>query len=266
MLLVRTLRPQDVETMFVQYNQIIELVLSQAAERADLERTLHARQSELDELRDARGGTESGLDPYVSCFIAMPFGDDRATRIYQALRTVLEDKPYYWRVVRADDTVEQPGLWANLKAKLLRAHCYIAVLTQQVNPNVMIEIGRMEALERPLVLLRDTTAPELPADLTGLLYAELGADGADLDEQVREALARQEPLQRLTGDGDRYLSETVLYREASLNDRLSREISRRYLTWQAFVKADSTEVARLVGGTRPGTIQAAQESLLACDG
>lgn len=263
MLLARALRVEDVQAMFVQYNQVIELMLSLAAERADFERTLNARQSELDELREARSGLDTGLDPYVSCFVAMPFGDPRATRIYDAVRTVLEDKPFYWRVVRADDSVEQTGLWANLKAKLLRAHCYIAILTQEVNPNVMIEIGRMEALERPLVLLREINASDLPADLNGLLYAEVDSDLANLDDRVREELSRQEPLQRL--NGDRFLSESVLKRETDLNDRLSREISQKYPTWQAFLSADTGEVARRVG-TRPGTIQAAKESLIAFDG
>lgn len=263
MLLARALRVQDVQAMFVQYNQVIELMLSLAAERAEFERNLNARQSELDELREARSGADTGLDPYVSCFVAMPFKDPRATQIYDAVRAVLEDKPYYWRVVRADDNVEQPGLWANLKAKLLRAHCYIAILTQEVNANVMIEIGRMEALERPLVLLREIKAPDLPADLNGLLYADIDADLGNLNDRVREELSRQEPLQRL--NGDRFLSESVLKRETDLNDRLSREISQKYGTWQEFLNADTDEVARRVG-TRSGTIQAAKESLIASDG
>lgn len=263
MLLARSLRVQDVQLMFVQYNQVIELMLSLAADRADFERTLNARQGELDELRQAQNGADSGLDPYVSCFVAMPFSDERATHIFDAVRTVLEDKPYYWRVVRADDSVEQPGLWANLKAKLLRAHCYVAILGHEVNPNVMIEIGRMEALERPLVLLRDSAAPKLPADLNGLLYAEVDAGSAELVDAVREALARQEPLRRLTGD--RFLSEGVLRRHTDLNDRLSREISKQYGSWQAFLTADNDEVARRIGA-HPGTVQAAKESLTASDG
>ena len=261
MLLARALRVEDVEAMFGQYNQVIELMLNLAAERTEFERTLNARDTELAELRQARiDGTSDGLDPYVSCFVAMPFGDDRARRIYDAVRAVLEDKPFYWRVVRADDTAELPGLWDNLKAKLLRAHCYVAILTEKLNPNVMIEIGRMEALERPLVLLRDTTAPELPADLNGRLYGELDAGQGDLVAAVRETLKKQDPLMRLA-TGDRFLSETVLIREAGLNDQLSREISRRYGTWKAFVDADDTDIARHVGG-RPAMIRAAKESLL----
>lgn len=271
MLLARALRVQDVQTMFVQYNQVIELMLSLAAERAEFERTLNARQSEVEELRAMRSNADPGLDPYVSCFVAMPYGDRRATEIYNAVRAVLEDKPYYWRVVRADDSVEHPGLWANLKAKLVRAHCFIAILTEAVNPNVMIEIGRMEALERPLVLLRDAASPALPADLEGLLYAELdaaggerfaGSAGGGLEAQVRRALEMQEPLRLLSGD--RFLSESVLQREAGLSDQLSRAISRQYRTWQAFLDADPNEVARQVGA-RPIIIEAAKQALAASD-
>ena len=263
MLLSRALGVTDVQAMFAQYNQVIELMLNLAAERSEFESTLNARQTELDELRHSSDSTTGGLDPYVSCFVAMPFRDPRATRIYEAVRSVLEDKPFYWRVVRADDTAELPGLWDNLKAKLLRAHCYIAILNQTVNPNVMIEIGRMEALERPLVLLRDTAAPELPADLKGRLYAEIDPDDENLITIVRDTLNRQDALHQLT-TGDRYLSDTVLKRDADLSDRVSREISRRYETWRAFLAADDDQVARLVD-SRPATIRGAKESLLASE-
>lgn len=258
MLLARALRVQDVQTMFVQYNQVIELMLSLAAERSEFESAFNARQIEVDELRGAQSDPE-GLDPYVSCFVAMPFRDSRAREIYQAIRAVAEDSPYFWRVVRADDTVEQPGLWENLKTKLLRAHCYIAVLTGEVNPNVMIEIGRMEAIQRPLLLLRDSAAAaELPADLHGLLYEELRATGGDLAGEVRDALARQERLRGLRGH--RYLSEAALKRYASLDGEVSKKISRTYPTWDEFLRADAALVARQVG-LHHTIVQAIQTSL-----
>ena len=43
---------------------------------------------------------------------------------------------------------------------------YIAILTGTLNPNVMIETGRMEALQRPLLLLRDAAAAGLPPTWT----------------------------------------------------------------------------------------------------
>jgi hypothetical protein len=144
--------------------------------------------------------------------------------------------------VRADDSIEQPGLWSNLKAKLLRAHFFIAILTGDVNPNVMIEIGRMEALEQPLLIVRDRDAPPLPADLQGLLYEELDGTGAELEGRVAEALGRQHALQALRSH-DRFLSETVLMKNAGLNEDASKEISRRYPTWREFLAADAAAVA-----------------------
>jgi hypothetical protein len=61
MLLSRYLRVEDVRAMFVQYNQVIELMLSLAAERASLERDLHASRAEAQELRrDAAGRDPHG--------------------------------------------------------------------------------------------------------------------------------------------------------------------------------------------------------------
>jgi molecular chaperone HtpG len=247
MLLARVLRVEDVQTMFVQYNHVIDRMLTLAEERSEIERRLNARQTELDELHATSGdGSAVDLDPYVSCFVAMRFSDDpRAAEIYQAVREVLEDRPFYWRVVRADDNVEDPGLWKNLRGKLLRAHCYVAILTGEPNPNVMIEIGRMEALQRPTLLLRDSAAAKLPADLGGLLYEELRASGADLVAEVSDAVSRHEPLRALNGR-DRFLSERILTRDGGLNEQVSRELSRRYPTWQTFLTTDSHAIARAV--------------------
>lgn len=146
-------------------------------------------------------------------------------------------------------------------------HCYVAILTGEPNPNVMIEIGRMEALERPLLLLRDAGAAKLPADLDGLLYEELSATGDGLRAEVREAIGRQEPLRALTGR-DRFLSETVLTRDVGVDGQRAREISRRYPTWRAFLDVDSTTVARTVGLNKAVVdgVKQTLETLYAADG
>lgn len=248
MLQAGTLRLEDVQAMFVQRDQEIELMLSLAAERDRYERDLHAYHVEVGELLHTAQAEIPRLDPYVSCFVAMPLDDDRATGIYQAVRAVLEDHPYFWRVVRADDTAEQPGVWPNLKTKLLQTHCYIAILTGSLNPNVLIETGRMEALQRPLLLLRDAAAAELPANLSGLPYEELRTSGNDLIDEVRNAIVRQDNLRNL--HGSRYLSEIALMRYANLDSEVSRKISRLFPTWDEFIQADTEEVARQLGVNR----------------
>jgi molecular chaperone HtpG len=259
MLLARTLPVESVQTMFTQYNQVIELMLLLAEERTNFQRELSATKYKLNELHATANGPEQ--DQYVSCFVAMPFADLRATEIYEAVRAVLEDKPYFWRVVRADDSIEKPGLWPNLKEKLLRAHFYIAILTASVNPNVMIEIGRMEALERPLLIFRDAGAPPLPADLQGLLYEELKETEGRLHDEVAKALGRQQTLQALKGR-DRFLSESVLTRDASLSEQASKQISRRYPGWHEFLETDSAVIASQLGIHRQ-LVDAVKETLKA---
>jgi hypothetical protein len=128
-----------------------------------------------------------------------------------------------------------------------------------VNPNVMIEIGRMEALERPLLILRDAEGPELPTDLQGLLYEQLNATGDPLHGQVAEALGRQQALQALKGR-DRFLSETILTRDAGLSEEVARRISRRYPAWQGFLDAEPVVVAGQVGISRH-LVDAVKETL-----
>ena len=199
MLLARALRVEDVQAMFVQYNQVIERMLSLAEDRSAIER--ERTPSDRGRANCVTPSAQSAdLDPYVSCFVAMPFRDDAGQRHLPMRSAPLpRTVPTSGEWCAPTTLVEQPGSWANLKTKLLRAHCYIAILTGEVNPNVMIEIGRMEAIGLPLLLLRDTAAGALPADLNGLLYEELRATGSDLVSEVRDALARQDRLRGLRG-------------------------------------------------------------------
>jgi hypothetical protein len=274
MLLSRTLPAKTIQTMFTQYNQVIELMLSLADERAQLERTIFARQLELDGLaaeadpagdRTARGTVADGggdaggaeLDPYVSCFVAAA-GDARAAEIYDAVRAVLEDKPYYWRVLRAEGSQGEPARWPDARELLLRAHLHVAVLTGDAPPGVLIDVGRMQALGRPLLLLRDAGAAALPAELDGPA-AELRATGDQLRAEVAAAMDREPAVQALR-KRDRFLSPEVLTREASVSKQAGGQISRYYPAWRGFLHADSAEVARQAGLSRH-LVDAVKETL-----
>lgn len=260
LLLARALPVESVQTMFTQYNQVIERMLSLAEEQARLSRTLNAKQTELDEFRTEEVA-DADVTAWGSCFVALPFSDQRADDIYAAVREVLEDGPYFWQVMRADDDVEAPGLWPNVKKKLLRAHCYVAVLTGELNPNVMIEVGRMEALQRPLIMLKDSGAADPPADLQGLLYEPVRAAGREqLRAELAEILERQKPLLSSIRPRDRYLSETVLARHASLGEQASRQISRLYPSWNGFLTTDSAVIARQAG-VRVPLVDAVKQAL-----
>jgi hypothetical protein len=64
----------------------------------------------------------------------MPLRDQRAGDIYQAVHAVIEDRPYFWRIAHPTGGAEAPGVWPDLQPKLLRASCYIAVLTGESTP------------------------------------------------------------------------------------------------------------------------------------
>jgi hypothetical protein len=168
MLLARAIPPEDVRKMFEQSNNVIELMLSGAEEREKLAAERMAVITHLNELKAVQGANQ--LLSYVTCFVAMPFRPD-TDAVYAAIEKVLEDFPFLWSVVRADERTKEAGVWENVKRQMLTAHCFIADVSE-ANPNVMIEIGRMEAIGRPLVLIRRKGSPELPVDLRGRVCFE----------------------------------------------------------------------------------------------
>jgi molecular chaperone HtpG len=253
MLLARTLPVESVRVMFNQYNQVIELMLS-LAEQA-------ARSGRDAAERDTSSADAPGLDPYVSCCVAMPSGDPRATEIYDAIRTVLESPPYFWRVVRAGEDTGARVSWPDRKHRLLAAHLHIAVLTGDAVPGMMLEIGRMEALERPLLILRDVAVPEESTALRDLPHEDLKSSGETLVGEVAEALSRHAELRALMGR-DRFLSETVLTKDTGIGSDAARRISERYQAWGEFLRTDSTTIAGEAGVSRY-LVEAVKETLTA---
>ncbi len=136
---------QTAERILAEQNQNIEMLLNIADENAMLTTQVLAQDKTFSE-SDDRGS----LTGHVSCFVALPYGEEHADRLYQALKEVLENRRYYWQLVRADRQRRAAGLWENLRNKMIRAHCFIAIISGN-NPNVMIEVGRMEALGRPIL-------------------------------------------------------------------------------------------------------------------
>ncbi len=226
-----TLAGEAIQRIFNQQNRAIEQMLDLADDRSELLAKLAAREVELAATRDEDGG----LTSYVSCFVAMPYTDQRAKRLYDALKRVLEDVPYCWQVSRADDSVELPGLWDNLRSKLTRSHCFIAIITDE-NPNVMIEVGRMEALGSPLLLLQQDEHGRLPTDLAGRLYEVIpDGDPLALRQRVQGVLDRQKTF--CARQGEAFLSETLLSAQG-LGEEVARLLSRAYTTCRRLTEAD----------------------------
>lgn len=242
MLLSRTIAPGDVEKMFKQYNHVIELMLSLEDERRKLAGEKAAAEKALN---DARSGSESGdkRTKYVTCFVAMPFSE-AARPVFEALRAVLEDMPYCWRVTRADTAMHKAMLWENVRAHMAQAHCFIADVSEP-NANVMLEIGRMEVLGRPLLLLQREGSPELPADLRGHVVARYSGEGKPLEDGLRTAVENYPDLRRQRGE--RYLSEALLRRLApALLPEAIRQLKAPHETWNDFLAADDAHLAERI--------------------
>lgn len=112
-------------------------------------------------------------DPRKLAFVMMRFGDTTAHQnITAAIRNALE--PLGIAAVRADERQYHDDLLWNILTYVYAASFGIAVFerieTEQVNPNVALEVGYMLALRKPVCLLKDRTLPTLHADLVGKLY------------------------------------------------------------------------------------------------
>ena len=100
---------QTVERILAEQNQSVEMLFNIADENAML--TAHVLAQDK---TPSESGDRVSLTEHVSCFVALPYGEEHAHRLYRALKEVLEKRPYYWQLVRADNSVEQPGLSENL--------------------------------------------------------------------------------------------------------------------------------------------------------
>lgn len=197
---------------------------------------LRLRMREME--REAAGG-RAQLSAYPSVFVAMPFAPEHDA-FFQALVEALEDAPFFWKVLRADrSVVHHPLLWENVKRLLSQAHCYIAEISD-LNPNVMLELGRMEAMDRPMLLFRRADAGEVPADLRGHLH-EGWAPGDGLAGRLRESVRRHAVLGAIRGE--RYLSLTLL-RRLGIDPRVAGLVAARFESCEQLLAQEPDQVAR----------------------
>jgi molecular chaperone HtpG len=256
MLLSRTITPDNVKAMFQQYNGVIDRMLGLADERVRLVGENVALKGELRAAVAKQAGGQT-LQRWVTCFVAMPFKPE-SQAVFEALREVLEDVPFLWQVTRADTAMHKASLWENVKTHMLRSNCFVADVSDP-NLNVYIEVGRMEALNRPLLLLKREGTPDLPADLRGHLYVGYGGEGEALVKRLREEIGRVKEFVAIQGEP--FLSETVLRKCApDLSAEAVRKLADSFETCEEFLAVDAEGRAKRLG-LRPGGVKDAQEAL-----
>jgi molecular chaperone HtpG len=255
MLNSRNITPANIQIMFSQYTQLVGELLDTADSKDQIEKARRSLEIQLQETRGA-GEAKSGLDRMVTCFVAMPFNRPEFDAVYTALEDILEDIPFLWNVIRADERVTDPRLWKNVDRLMATAHCFIAEASEH-NPNVMIEIGRMEAFQRPLLIIKREGAPDLPADLKERLFAHYSGTGEDLVESLRNAISKQEIFCRQSGEP--YLSKKFLQR-TGLGESTCNLIAGRYRSCLDFANANAEEVSRSLS-IKKNFVQGAQDAV-----
>ena len=240
MLAHHLITPRNAEAMFTQFNRVIDLLITETRGAEALRRQV----TELElATRSARQAQTEALTPHVSCFVAFDFA--KRGELFEALRDVLQDRPYCWEVVRADEVVDNPDLLPNLTEKMCRAHCFVAEISDG-NPNVMIELGMMLSLQRPFLLLRDARVKmQHWANLQGKLFESYKTSGdVPLHQQLQEIIHRQNGLQDIVRKVHPFFLSPVLLRGSGVDIAMIEAVCREYSTVQSFLEAKPEAIAQ----------------------
>ncbi len=186
--------------------------------------------------------------PLRTCFLALLYNDSDAAETFTALEEALALPPWCCQVSRADQRVLDGPLWANVAAPMAAAHFFLADLSN-LNPNVLIEVGRMEALSRPLLLQREGS-PDPPADLRGHLCLRL----PPLPRPSRSPAAPEDPAP--TAPAQQALSPHLL----AATGCTPGDAARLAPTVEAFLEADPAARAAQAG-LWPKRVEALREEL-----
>jgi hypothetical protein len=120
-------------------------------------------------------------------FVAMRFSPTtQHEAIWHSIKATLSETDF--RAHRADQKIypDDDDLWSNVVTYMLGCKYAICVFdqidTRDFNPNVQIEYGFMRALNRRVLLLKDSRQPLMPTDITGKIYQEF--DSYRIEETV----------------------------------------------------------------------------------
>ena len=156
------------QSMFVRFNHVIGLMLESAEDRP----------------------ASPPQPAYLSCAVTLPEGEPRSEEIFAAVRSVLEDRPHYWRVRRADSVPQGSDLPPDLDQPPAGAALNVAVFAgPRLNQGLLDEISIGQILGLPQLILIDEGHPELPSSFADVPRCTVHGGSAALREEVLTALA-----------------------------------------------------------------------------
>lgn len=198
---------------------------------------------------------------HTVCFVALPFEDEEfayKTVLLPALRSVFEQHPYYWQVVRADDTIFASTVAENVADWMQQADVSIADISN-LNANVMMELGYMywRKPKRPLFILERAGTGKHLSDLAGVirlsyknvLYLDdpLSKKHAvdDLAEELKVIFTKRQDIKNLKSiTRQHYLSPLTLVSKCDISSALADSLAQEYVTMENLQAATDADMRR----------------------
>jgi molecular chaperone HtpG len=266
--------PDAAQAIFTTSNNAIKLMIDQAKQLNDMQTSLSTAELKLREKEKAEVSVEK-QSKHVICMVALPFKDNHTfayeTVLLPALRAVLEQDPYYWQVIRADERYFEETIEQNVAVWMKLAQAYIADISD-LNPNVMMELGYMRWARKPgqpvVVLERSGTEGRHLADLAGVIRIPYPATSGNY--AVRETVkaleaefSKNEGIRNLNRQKEEhYLSPLLLSENFRVDDRTATILAKAYITMESFVLADGDDIRRKAPGLSRGVANGLKEDVV----
>lgn len=254
------LNEYNAEVMHGQFVRLFNRLIEHQAETLELAKDLEAERRQKIELQKQQVEITAKRPDHILIFTIAPLNKEEYKPLEEAVRRVFEREPYYFEVNSAQDYTYKSGLLENVREHMLRAHGFIAEISE-LNPNVMFELGAVMLRDdnRPIFSLRSQDAlTDVPADLKEKLFVPYGSitDPVDtLETAIRKAFERDG---RIVHDGiktllaqrqKRFLSRTLLegLRRTRLESNEITSLMKEYKTVEDLLAAEAAEVFRKTG-------------------
>jgi molecular chaperone HtpG len=234
--------------------KLVNQILLGQEQYGQLTKVLEQERHQLLALRETQAANEVHRTPHVLLFVMTPFNDEYRP-LEQAVRRVFECWPYWFEVRLARDYTYRAGLLANVREHMLRAHGFIAEMTD-LNPNVMFELGAamMPDDGRPVFTLRSTKATkDIPADVKDNLVVTYGGPeetSQAIEESIRKAFERdgriihEDILSLIKKRSKRFLSRTAIDSSpVKLDGGQCEALLRYYTTVEDFLETPPDDVS-----------------------
>ena len=194
--------------------------------------------------------TQTAQTDHVTCFVAIPFTPEYDI-LLESLRDVLEVRPYYWEVARADAKAFDRRVSENVAKWIARAHCYVVEISE-VKGNVMMELGHAYwgYPTRPLLMLQRKGAPPDLIDLADHMRINYPwddkPDRAMIAAALRKDIEGNQELSGLRREGmPRFLSSRLMS-GAGVDEQVRMRVAKLCQTVEKFLAEDPNKVAEKI--------------------